>query len=340
MDKVVRSVDVGFGNTKFVMSHAGQDIRCASFPSLAYPSAKDPGTRTGAERRRTVAIPIEGTFYEVGPDVHLAADMFRATQLHDQYVDTPEYLALARGALHFMKVPTIDLLVVGLPVAAFLSRRAQLERLMTGTHDVGGGRQVQVMRAVAVAQPQGALVYYAAAFHKQRSIGEELSLVVDPGARTFDWLLSRGMRLVPKVSSSVNRGMSDILRTIAQEISAEIGRPYSDLPAIDAALRSGRPLLIYQRAFDLTPLLPSARAVARRAVFSMMEWITEDYSIQNVVLVGGGAFMFKEPLKAALPKHKIQLLKDPMFANVKGFQIAGANLLAAASQDGGDEPAR
>ena len=345
MDKIVRSIDVGFGNTKFVISHLGQDIRCASFPSLAYPSAKDPSARSAGERRRTVAVPIDGMFYEVGPDVHLAADAFRATQLHDQYVDTPEYLALARGAMHFMKVPVIDLLVVGLPVAAFLGRRTQLERLMTGEHGVGGGKSVVVRRAVAVAQPQGALVYFAASLHKQRSIGEELSLVVDPGARTFDWLLSRGMRLVPKVSSSVNRGMSDVLRAIAQEISAEIGRPYSDLPAIDAALRSGKPLLLYQRPYDLTPLLPSARAVARRAVASMMEWITEDYSIQNVILVGGGAFMFKEPLKAAFANHKIQLIKDPMFANVKGFQIAGANLVAASSavadpEDAGDAPAR
>jgi plasmid segregation protein ParM len=140
-------------------------------------------------------------------------------------------------------------------------------------------------------------------------------------------LLSRGMRLVLKVSSSVNRGMSDVLKTIAQEISSEIGRPYSDLPAIDAALRSGKPLLIYQKPFDLTPILPTARAVARRAVASMMEWVTEDYSIQNVILVGGGAFMIKDAIKAAFPNHKIQVVREPMYANVKGFQIAGRNLM-------------
>lgn len=200
---------------------------------------------------------------------------------------------------------------------------------MTRVHHVGGGKTVEVRKAGAVAQPQGALVYYAAVFHKQKTIEHEQSLIIDPGSRTFDWLLSRGMRLVLKVSSSVNRGMSDVLKTIAQDISCDIGRPYSDLPAIDAALRSGKHLMIYQKPYDLTPILPTARAVARRAVSSMMEWISQDYSVQNVILVGGGALMFKEAVKAAFPNHRIHVVKAPMFANIKGFQIAGANLVAA-----------
>ena len=43
MDLIVRAVDVGSGNTKFVTSvvtsPSGADIRCVSFPSVAYPSS-------------------------------------------------------------------------------------------------------------------------------------------------------------------------------------------------------------------------------------------------------------------------------------------------------------
>ena len=116
MEMTVRAVDVGYGNTKYVTGISGDEIRCASFPSLAYPFPRDPSATLGADRRKTVAIPIGGMFYEVGPDVMLAADAFRASQMHDGYIDTPEYLALTRGALRMMKVDTIDLLVVGLPV--------------------------------------------------------------------------------------------------------------------------------------------------------------------------------------------------------------------------------
>ena len=329
MEMIVRAVDVGFGNTKYVTGWAGDDIRCACFPSVAYPSARDLSTVPAAERRKTVAVPIDGLFYEVGPEVNLAADTFRATQMHDRYTETPEYVALLRGALGMMKVGTIDLLVVGLPVAALAAKKAALEKAMTGKHEVGGGRTVTVHKALAIAQPQGALVYYASLHQKMKAIEHEQSLIIDPGARTFDWLVAKGMRLVQKKSHSINRGMFDVLQAIANEISADIGTPYRDFDAIDIALRTGKSPVIYQKPYDMTPLMPIARTIAQQAVSSMMQWIDAAYSFQNIILVGGGAFLFKKAVKEAFPKHKIHEVKDPMYANVKGFQIAGMNYAAS-----------
>ena len=200
MELTVRAVDVGSGNTKFVIDADGTDIRCVSFPSIAYPSSDDSPSWPASERKKTVCIPIGPLFYEVGPDVSLAADTFRAKQLHDEYTETPEYMALLRGALSMMKVSHIDLLVVGLPVALLAVKKASLEKAMMGRHDIGGGKAVTVGKALAVAQPQGALVHYASEHQKMATIGNELSLIIDPGSRTFDWLVARGMRLVQKQS--------------------------------------------------------------------------------------------------------------------------------------------
>src|SRR6202162_2837636 len=104
MEMIVRAVDVGFGNTKYVTGCSNEEIRCGYFPPVAYPSARDLSTLPTSERRKTVAVPIDGLFYEVGPEVNLAADTFRATQIHDRYTETPEYTALLRGALSLMKV--------------------------------------------------------------------------------------------------------------------------------------------------------------------------------------------------------------------------------------------
>ena len=42
-------------------------------------------------------------------------------------------------------------------------------------------------------------------------------------------------------------------------------------------------------------------------------------------------------MKAAFPKHRIHEVKEPMFANVRGFQLAGQNyarsVIAAAGRD-------
>lgn len=325
MSLVVRAVDVGYRQTKFVTSMAGASIRCASFPSVAYPSKRDQTKLAAIERRQTISVPIGGLFYEVGPDVDLAAEAFRASQMHDRFTDTPEYLALLRGALRMMNVPVIDLLVVGLPVALLTLRKTSLERAMTGIHDVGGGKRVEVKKAMVMAQPQGALVYYATATNRLAAMKDQPSLVVDPGGRTFDWLVSRGMRLVQKKSHSLNRGVSDVLRAVASEISMEIGTRYMDVDAIDEALRLEKPLILHQRPYDLGRLQRVVDKLAEQAVSSMMQWIDDPYSLRHIVLTGGGAWLFKRALKAAFPKQKIQVLRDPMYANVRGFQIAGLN---------------
>ena len=51
MEVFVRAVDVGSGNTKFVTGVAGTEIRCASFPSVAYPSSGETPQWPASERR-------------------------------------------------------------------------------------------------------------------------------------------------------------------------------------------------------------------------------------------------------------------------------------------------
>ena len=253
MEPIVRALDVGFGHTKFVASVDGSEVRSAHFPSVAYPTESDETTDPMGGRRKTVGIPIDGLIYEVGPDVHLAADIFNAKQMHDRYSETPEYLAMLRGALHYMKVERIDLLVVGLPVAAFKAKkRAALERLVLGRHDVGRGKTVQVERARVVPQPQGALMYYGHVHNRVAEIRRERSLIIDPGARTFDWLVTQGMQLVEKKSHSVNRGMFDVLQAIASGISKATGTQFREYDLIDHALRGGKNPVIFQRSLIRT----------------------------------------------------------------------------------------
>src|SRR2546430_11997601 len=159
MEPIVRALDVGFGHTKFVVAVDRGEVRCAHFPSVAYPTESDESIDPMGSRRKTVGIPIDGLIYEVGPDVHLAADVFTAKQMHERYSETSEYLAMLRGALHYMRVERIHLLVVGLPVAAYKAKkRFALERLALGAHDVGLRQTVRVERARGLPRPLSALM--------------------------------------------------------------------------------------------------------------------------------------------------------------------------------------
>ena len=107
-----------------------------------------------------------------------------------------------------MKVERIDLLVVGLPVAAFKAKkRAALERLVLGKHDVGRGKTVQVERARVVPQPQGALMYYGHVHDRVAEVRKERSLIIDPGSMKnydIDKYLAEINVAVDAVGGSVN----------------------------------------------------------------------------------------------------------------------------------------
>ena len=247
----------------------------------------------------------------------------------ENYIETPEYLALMRGALYYMKIDIIDLLVVGLPVAYFAGKKDRLVKLAEGEHAVGCGRKVLVKRALAVAQPQGALVTYAAQQGVLDQIQQQDSLVIDAGTRTFDWVASRGMRILTRKSHSVDRGVYNMLDIIAREVTRDIGANYRELDAIDLALRKERPLTLYGRPYSIEKFKPLALTVAHQAVGAMLSQIGDTQRFDNVVVAGGGAYLFKKKLKEVFTKHPLLEIAEPIFANVRGFQIAGQGQLDA-----------
>lgn len=341
MDRVVRAVDVGRGNVKFIASIRSGEPRCEMFPAEAYPSEVAHEQEGWGTRRKTVGIPVGNLIYEVGPDASLAADVFNANVLqHDRYCESDEYLALLLGAVHYMDVPVIDLLIVGLPVATFKLRKvvSSLERRIEGEHALGAGRRVVIAKAKAVPQPVGALMSYGLMHNRLAEVRKERSLIVDPGRRTFDWLVTQGMQQVEKRSSSVNRGMFDILQCIADGIGRSTCSQFRDYEAIDTALRSRKKPVVFQQEYDIAQHLPLARKIPEQAVAEMMRYVGDAGDIKNILLVGGGAFFFKPAMKAAFPRHAIQELRDPIFANVRGFQYAGTDLARSLWTGAADQP--
>lgn len=325
---VARAIDVGWGNTKFTKAGPDGKIVGDLFPSVTQWSATDPTRSVIGDKRNTVAIAIDGMFYEVGPGIAAARGRYRATNMHDGYVETPEYSALVKGALHYIAEDRIDVLVMGLPVKHLVAKRASLERQWTGEHELPSGRRIVVGKVQVFAQPQGALVHYSRTSGQESVRRNDLNLVIDPGQRTFDWIVSRGMILHQGQSSSTDRGMHDVLCAIADVISAELGEEYRDLDAIDAALRRKKPMVLYQQRFDLKRFAPIIAQVTREAVARLLESIRDLASIQNILLVGGGAHLFKPAVIEAFRKHRITDVENPVFANVNGFQAIADEILA------------
>src|SRR5690606_22364741 len=108
-------VDLGSGWVKFSHVVEGK-LHYSSFPSLAPRHTGRDLSSSLLGKRDTVVVNVEGTLYEVGPDSADLDATDSTRNLNDQFIYTDQYLAAYYGALHYIGEPTIDLLVVGLPL--------------------------------------------------------------------------------------------------------------------------------------------------------------------------------------------------------------------------------
>lgn len=321
---IIRALDVGFGSTKYVIGHPeGRKIECRLFPSLAPMSAPQDIDNGTSRRRNTAVVTADNHQYEVGPQAELALRTHNARVLNTDYVRTSEYLALARGAFHYMNVTVIDLLVVGLPVAQLSNMRDEVRRRMSGVHPLPGNRQVVVHDVLPLAQPIGGFYDCSRDAGVLESIQNEMNLVVDPGFFTLDWLVTKGLMPVIRRCGSFNGGVSAVLSRIAEGISKRHNITYTDLNAIDEGLRRGGKITLYGEDEPLDPYMPLAITATEEALFALCNTVGDGRDIKNIFLVGGGARLFKPGLERRFPKQKVFLVEDPVYANVRGFQLIG-----------------
>ena len=320
---VIRALDVGFGSTKFVVGHSpGGRIECRLFPSIAPMfSLIDIGDGI-LKQRDSVVVMSDGNHYEVGPDSELALGTHHTRVLHSDYTRTPEYLALARGALHYMNEPVIDLLVVGLPVAHLSSLSEELAQRMVGTHPLPGNRAVTVRRALAVAQPVGGLFDCVQDADVARRMRNQLNLIIDPGFFTLDWVVTKGVMPIVHQCGSFSGGISAILKRVAEGISKRHKIVYTNLNAIDEALRTGS-LCLYGQDEPISNYLEKAVLAADDGLSALCNSVGAGHEIKNIFLVGGGARLFCPGIEKRFPHQQIHLVEQGVFANVRGFQIIG-----------------
>ena len=326
--QTVRAIDVGYGNTKFTV---GVDAHgapvCRLFPSFAPLASRRQIGGALMRRRDTVRVRVGEVDYEVGPDARLLMNDHKAHPDHERYVETDEYLALNLGAMAYMDTDVIDILVVGLPVSLLPTHRQALQEQLTGTHALSGERTVTVHKVLVLAQPLGGFINHLRVTHREQISVNHTTLIIDPGYVTLDWLVAQGTKAVESRSGAWRGGMRQILTTLAEAISRDrslnpTGEQFTNLERIDEGLRCGR-LRFGGREVDLATYLPEALAHLGKAINAMTNSIHTANDIDEIVLVGGGSALFQPALQRFMPGHLVHVAEDAVFANVKGFHLAG-----------------
>lgn len=340
----VRALDLGYGHVKFTegRSETGA-VRCDSFPSQSPAAMEGMVDGTVIQRRDTHIVRVNGNLYEVGRAVALASGAHHESEVLDQdFALGDPYAARLYGALSYMAngLPskTLDYLVLGLPLNTFYVHAEAVSKKFSGEHVINtGGERLLIRECCVYPQPLGAYMAFMTEHPAILQARAPMALVVDPGYNTVDWFVVQGMSASEQRSSATLRGVSAVLRAIAQKISkSHRGATLTEIVRrLDESLTTGQPFTMYGKNVDLDKHMPAGAVVIEEAVQAIKNSVGSGVDIDVIVLAGGGAKLYSKALAAKFPQHKVVALSDPAFANVRGFQYIGERLAASAARAAG-----
>lgn len=337
---VIRSVDVGYGNVKYVTQHIrGHEVMCSIFPSVAPQAGSATELGSGVlQKFNTCTVEVNGVKFEVGKDAEHAQDISFGRVLDRTYPTTDTYLALLRGALYYIGEEEIDCLVLGLPVNTLDEFKSHLEKNIPGEHVVPNIRcnvdakappmmTVHVKSVRVFPQPLGAFFDHAIRNGLFGQMKSQTNLILDVGYFTTDWLMTHGLKTMKLRSGAHSGGMSAILASMGEALGRDNKTQLTSNHRLDEAIRTNAETIrLFGKEQDITQYIPIGKAKAREFLSIMANKVGDGADIDNIILSGGGSSFFLDVLQERFPKHEIVIAKDPVFANVRGFQLAGEEM--------------
>lgn len=345
--KTIVAIDVGYGNTKAVWGRSLPNERTQGgeicFKSVAPLTSKDPNilADTAVQAMDRVQVQANGQWYLVGPDAFLAGG---GHPLDSDYVRRNEYLALLRGALHYMFKSTgivtskIDALALGLPISNYGAHKEALKALGKQDHIIavpvglrpvfGDAVTVAVDNVVVLPQPLGALRAHSELRGRDSRAHrpDALNLIVDPGYNTFDWLLCKGLQPDLTRSGSFQGGVSQILRAVSSAAGLQLACGHIDLVECEQALETGE-LHANGRKYAFGPYQPVAENAAEEIVDRFVNAIDMRRRFDNIIMTGGGAKFYASALRRRLPAYTIVVDEQSLMMNARGFYLIAQDLL-------------
>lgn len=317
MSQIERSIDIGYGQTKYTYDVVNNEPVFKSFPSIVEQLNDENERLIKSPAIQNATVKVKDKLFEVGHDV--IGNSYNTGVLSEDFTKMPQHKALLLGALSLMKpVDVVDTLVLGLPVEYLKTKTKALEKLALGQHKLSGGRQVSVKNVEVIAQPLGGYLEW---FHSAENIDllNMKVLVIDPGFYTFDYMVAKNGRDIAKLSGSFPGGMSMLLEFVAAQISKKYNINYTNLRAIEEGIMSGI-FRLYGKPCELKPLMKPFQQETVSIIQRILNQVGDGRDIDQIILVGGGSQMFFGAVKQLFNKHPLVCLDNPVMSNVRGFQ--------------------
>lgn len=330
---VARAIDVGHGFCKVTTDSKVDGFGCLSYPSITPLLSSNQLDVPFFSENDCIPITIDKVTYLVGPNSEAQASSNVVRFNHADFSMTNNYLALVRGALAYMKVDVIDVLVLGLPLTTFRTHRERLAKKMTGDHEIPNPMlkknpnveptiKVKVRKVEVVPQPAGTLYYNSSLKEQPENMKSSRNLVIDAGYGTLDWFLTDGSSAIKdRCNASINAA-SQVAKQVAYKIDSSQANNLSTLSRIDTALINRGIFTCNGKKYNIKDDFNNlVEETITSAISEMMRGIDTYKDIDHIFLTGGSAHLFEEQLKKLMADREIIMDQDPIFSNVKGFQV-------------------
>ena len=187
----------------------------------------------------------------------------------------------------------------------------------------GSTFNVLVEKVLVLPQPIGALRNYSG---NLQTGDNSVSLIVDPGYNTFDWVIAYGMRPDMQRSGSFDGGVAYIFREVSVQAGKTLGIGVIDFLQCEDALNTG--ILSHKsRIYPFEQFRGIADDAAAEIVNKFASALDTTRPFHKIVMAGGGAKYYVSALRKQFPDFEIVASNDSVMANARGFYAFAASLL-------------
>ncbi len=330
-----RALDLGFGYTKFSAGHYKDEdsLEVAAFPSYAGPALETVSMGGYLSNAKVINVQVGDETFAVGEDSRKTSDGQGRQLLEASFFRSSQYLALARGAMAFMRVPSagvIDTLVMGLPLNLYKDAALvqYVSKIMTGEHVVpniqepGKSITVTVKNASVIPQVVGSLVSLARENDNVSNVSQRQNLTIDVGYGTLLWLVSDGFTSITRRSDGNMGGVSNLLQSVIRSIAPSGVSNLTIMDRLDSALRNGDPtFMVNGKEVEIAKYRGQLESAVKVNLTELLRSVGQTIDIDAIYLTGGGAHLYKSAIEDAFKGREIHSSKNyPRYTNVRGFQ--------------------
>ncbi|ACL06649.1 conserved hypothetical protein [Desulfatibacillum aliphaticivorans] len=324
----VLGIDIGFGFTK-----ATNGKEFLMFKSLLGEAAEIPFRANLANSSFTENLHVtvdEQTFF-VGDFAERQSGVRQSTLDQDLLVqEFAKVLALTAAGIFSEKYAPMNV-VSGLPVGYFTEYKEAFVKAILGHHTVNyhkadGSvvtRRININRVRMIPQPMGSvlnLLMDERGRITDRDLANKKVGVVDVGFKTTDFIIFDKLQFITRGSRTIDTGISDIFRTIANklrkqvDVSLELYRLYD--PVSKGSIR------IRGQELELAEIRDHVYAQAAGEIADEINQIwADDWDMDTVVLTGGGGMELAKHLQPLIAGNVVGIPNDvdARLNNVQGY---------------------